>query len=617
MVKTNNLYQNIITGLLVLWSLLQILFNTIWTIDAISLRGFHAMFLLIFAVLSYSWKKDKKDSLHLTDGIFLIAILFVFFYFLTQYNVIAQQGGFTDQRDLYIAALGMILVFALGFKVSKNLSILAFIFFAYLFLGKFIPGVLGHNGFSLKRVLNHMFWGSQGIFGVGIGVSATYIFLFVLFGAFLKYSGFSELINDLALTAVGKTPGGPAKVAVIASAVMGMINGSAVANVATTGTITIPMMKKSGYSSEFSAAVEATSSTGGQFCPPIMGAVGFLMAEFLGIPYQKVMIAAILPAFLYYFSVMVTVHLEAKKLGLQGISLENMKSAGMILKERGILLAPLILLLFMLLKGYTPIYAAVAAIGVAIISSWFVKEYRMTPQRIVEAMCEGALSSVAVGIPCILIGVIIGTVSLSSLGLNFGYLVVDTAINKYLMGAGFLVMIMSVILGMGVPGVAAYVIVVAVAVPILIKAGAEPIAAHMFCLIYACLSNITPPVAISSYVASGIAGSDMNKTSIQAVKIGIVGFVLPFFFLNNEALLLGTLPFDIQAFRFILTAILGVLSISIGFEAFYKEKIPVFFQLLLIVGGLLLINANGLTDIIGLLPLVYLVVKGGLYEKMA
>lgn len=617
MEKQKTIYQKIIVLLLLLWTILQVAFNTFYTIDAISLRGFHAMCLLLFGVLLFTKDKQNKQKLHPLDVVLVALILFTFLYFLKNYNIIAKQGGFTDVKDLYIAALGLCLIFILGFKISKNLAILAFIFLAYLYFGKFIPGILGHNGFSAKRILNHMFWGSQGVFGVGIGVSATYIFLFVLFGAFLKYSGFSELINDLALTVVGQSPGGPAKVAVIASAFMGMINGSAVANVATTGTITIPMMKKSGYTSEFAGAVEATSSTGGQFCPPVMGAVGFLMAEFLAIPYKKVMIAAILPAFLYYFGVMVSVHFEAKKLGLKGVSLEYISPAMEIIKKRGILIAPLIVLLALLFKGFTPIYSAVIAILTAVVSSWFVPEYRMTPERIIAAVCEGAISSISVGIPCVLIGIIIGTVSLSSLGLNFGYLILETSLNQYLYVAGLLVMIMSTILGMGVPGVAAYVIVVSVAVPILIKSGAQPIAAHMFCLIYACLSNITPPVAMSSYVASGIANSDMTKTSLQAVKIGIVGFIIPFFFLGNMALLFGTVPFTLDVLRCTVTSVIGVFSIALGFEGYYSQKLSVALRALLILGGLLLINSLILTDIIGVLPLLFVILKGKSHEKIA
>lgn len=615
MENVKNNYQRVLMVLLALWAVLQIAFNTFYTVDAITLRGFHAMCLGIFSLLVYKKDRIPKEKLSLWDVGLLALILFVFLYFLSQYSRIAQGGGFTDKGDLLVAALGLLVIFITGFKISRNLAILALVFLAYLYFGKFIPGVLGHNGFSAKRILNHMFWGSQGVFGVGVGVSATYIFLFVLFGSFLKYSGFSELINDLALSAVGGTPGGPAKVAVIASAFMGMINGSAVANVATTGTITIPMMKKSGYTPEFSGAVEATSSTGGQFCPPVMGAVGFLMAEFLAIPYKKVMMAAVIPAFLYYFGVMVSVHFEAKKLGLQGAAVEDMKSPGEILKKRGILIAPLVVLMVLLFKGYTPIFSAVAAILSAVVSSWFVPEYRMTPKRILQGMSEGALAALSVGVPCLLIGIIIGTVSLSSLGLNFGYLILETSLNQYLLVAGVLVMMMSVILGMGVPGVAAYVIVVSVAVPILIRAGAQPIAAHLFCLIYACLSNITPPVAMSSYVASGIAQSDMTKTSLEAVKIGIAGFIIPFFFLGNQNLLLGTVPFTMAGLYSVFTSILGVFAIALGFEGFYRERLSLLLRGLIIFGGLLLINVRFITDVLGILPLIYLFWKGRTDEK--
>lgn len=589
-----------ITILILMWALLQIIFNTIYPIDAISFRAFHAMCICIFSILLN--KKNPKDLNYIKffNVVLILGLLFVFSYFLINYNVIAKKGGFTNEFDLFVALLGIILIFICGFRINKNISILALVFLLYLFFGKYLPSVIGHNGFSIKRILNHMFWGSQGIFGVSIGVSATYIFLFILFGSFLKYSGFTDLINDLALYFVGNTVGGPGKVAVLISALLGMINGSAVANVATTGTITIPMMKKSGYSKEFAAAVEATASTGGQLTPPIMGAVGFLMAEFLAIPYGKVILAAAIPAFMYYLGIFLSVHLESKKLGLKSAEHSD-KNISEIIKERGILILPLFVLILLMFLGYTPIFASVSGIIAAIISSWFVKEHRMGIREIVEATIDGATSTISIGLSCLLIGIIIGTVSLSSLGLNFGFLILNNELFQNPIITAILVMIMSTILGMGVPGVAAYVIVVSIAVPIMIRNGISPIPAHLFCLIYACLSNITPPVAMSSYVASGIAKSNVNKTSILSVKIGIIGFIIPFFFIKNEALLLGATNFEIYNLYMIFTSIIGVFEIVCGFSGFINSNLKNYERVLLIAGGLLLINSRFYTDVIGIL----------------
>jgi TRAP transporter 4TM/12TM fusion protein len=402
---------------------------------------------------------------------------------------------------------------------------------------------------------------------------------------------------------VGRSAGGPAKVAVLASALLGMINGSAIANVATTGTITIPMMKKTGYKKEFAAAVEAVASTGGQFAPPIMGAVGFVMAEFMGVSYTTVLLAAAIPAFLYYLTLLFAVHFEAKRLGLSGLSKENIPAAMNVLKTQGHLAIPLVVLLVLLGFGYTPLFAAVISIFATVVASWIRKNTRMTWKIIVQATVEGSRSAITVGMSCAIIGIIIGTVSLTGLGLSFGYIILRIVGEGQLYLGGFMVMLMSIILGMGVPGVAAYVIVSTVSVPVLIQAGAIPMAAHLFCLIYACLSNITPPVAMSSYVASGIAHSDQTKTSLIAVKLGLTGFVLPFFFLNNPILLIGTLPNIplLVTLRAITTASIGVIALSAGLQGYLFSKLSWLGKATLIIAGLLFIETKVTTDIIALL----------------
>ncbi len=590
---------------LIIWSLFQLYYNTIGVISTIHFRAWHILFLLCFTFVYYpAFKKEKrKRKLPPVFDLALIALtIYVYTYVVINYDAIAQRGGNLNGADLLVAILGILLIFEAARRASPSLAVLGLIFMAYNFLGPYIPGVFGHTGFSLKRILSLMFWGSQGVFGVGIGVSTTYIFLFVLFGAFLKYSGFSQFINDISLTLVGQTPGGPAKVAVLASALMGMINGSAIANVATTGTITIPLMKKTGYKPEFAAAVEAVASTGGQFCPPIMGAVGFVMAEFLGISYTKVMLAACIPAFLYYLTLLFAVHFEAKKLGLTGLSKENIPDALQVLKSRGHLLLPLIVLLVLMFAGYTPLFAAVVSIFATVAASWLRKETRMTPKIIMEATCEGARGAISVGVSCAIIGVIIGTVSLTGLGLTFGNLVLKVVGENQLFLGGFMVMVLSIILGMGVPGVAAYVIVASVAVPVLIEIGASPLAAHMFCLIYACLSNITPPVAMSSYVAAGIAGSNQTKTSLIAVRLGLTGFIIPFFFLDNPLLLYGTVEGIswITTLTAFITACIGVICLSAGLEGWLLKKCSPVIRILLIIVGFLSIDPSTITDILGI-----------------
>lgn len=598
--KTNT----VITVLMVIWVIFQLWFSTFGIISAINLRAIHCLFLLMFTFLLYPPVKKQDQNLkhpQAADIILIAMAFFAFGFLILKYTEIARSGGRIDTFQMVIAVIGIMVVFEAGRRTSRNLAILAAIFLAYNYFGRFIGGYLGHNGFTFKRVLITQFWGTQGILGTGAGVSATYIFLFVVFGAFLKHSGFTGFINDLSLTLVGRTPGGPAKVAVIASALLGMVNGSAVANVATTGTITIPMMKRTGYKKEFAAAVEATASTGGQFCPPVMGAAGFIMAEFLDVRYSVVIAAALVPAFLYYLGLMMSVHFEARKLGLSGVREEDIPSAKEVLRNGWHLMIPLVVLITVMVIGKSPLYAATVAIPVTVASSWIRKDTRMTWDRIVAACVEGAKGAVTVGVSCLLIGVIIGTVTLTSLGLNLGYMILNRFTGSNIYIVGLLVMLISVILGMGVPGIAAYVIVQAVAVPVLLKAGAVPLAAHMFCLIYACLSNITPPVAISCYVAAGIADADQTKTGLISVRLALAGFIVPLFFLANPVLL--PLAQEGAAFTTVMAAITasaGTVMLAGGLEGWFAVREHWIERILFIAAALLLLYPGAVTDIAGL-----------------
>lgn len=602
--------RRIINLIIFLFSISIIFLNFYQIIETISFRSYFSLGML--ALVFYTKvQKDKNKIYNWIYLMLLIATFLLFGYIILNFSRIALSGGVLSNIDYGVGFFAIFLILIAGYFTSKSLLILVLIFFAYALFGRYAPAAISHSGFSINRLLSHLVWGSQGIFGVAIGVCASYIFVFIMFGEFLKNSGMSDFINDIALAFIGHKPGGPAKVAVVASALMGMINGSAVANVATTGTITIPLMKDVGYEKEFAAAVEATASTGGQFCPPIMGAVGFIMAEYLRISYSKVMIAAILPAFLYYFGVMVSVHLEAKRLGLKGVAKENLPDVKEVIKSRGILSIPIFVLIGLIMVGFSPIFSSVIGILATIVVSQFTKDHKMNLELIKKSLIDGTLATVNVGISCLLIGVIIGIVSLTALGLNFGNLIMSMSGMDSLLFAGFLVMTMSTILGMGVPGVAAYVIVVSVAVPVLLKIGANPIAAHMFCLIYACLSNITPPVAISSYVAAGIAGANETKTSIIAVKLGITGFLLPFFFLINPELLLGAVE-NVDTFyliRIILTSTFGVFNIAASFEGILKNRLSGLDRILLFAVGLLMIDPNLVTDILGIVVFILIFVK--------
>lgn len=604
--------DKLLTVILVVWAIFQVWANTFGTLGAVKLRAAHIMFLLPLAFILYpTYKKERRrrKGIPVWDVALIAATVACFGYILWRYDALARTGRL-NSTDVWVGVICLIVSFEAARRASGNLAIIALIFLSYFAVwGRYIPGTFGTSAFTLKRVIKALVWDTNGILGTGAGVSATYIFVFVLFGAFLKYSGFSQFINDIALTLVGRSPGGPAKVAVIASALMGMINGSAIANVATTGTITIPLMKKTGYKKDFAAAVEAVASTGGQFTPPIMGAVGFVMAEFMAVSYTKVMLAAAIPAFLYYLGLIYSVHLEARRLGLSGLAPENIPKAGKVFKERGHLLIPLVVLMALMFMGYTPLFAAIAAIFVTIPVSWLRKDTRMDMKTVLQATVEGSRSAIGVGISCIIIGVVIGSVNMTSLGLNFGNLILKVVGEGQLFLGGLMVMIMSTILGMGVPGVAAYVIVYVVAVPVLRTTGATEMAANMFCLIYACLSNITPPVAMSSYVAAGIADSNMTKTSLIAMKLGIAGFILPFFFLNNPVLLYGSTEgvAIAETIRAFVTSSVGVLALAAGLAGMpvlrygkATTALRLVCRVMLIAGGLLFVNPTLATDVIGL-----------------
>lgn len=593
----------IILGISLIWTLFQLYMNTFGVMDAVKFRSWHLFFLLILTFILYpAGKKQRGIRKHVSLWDFiciLLTIVSLGYFALTYDDFIRERSGVNITADYWFGGIGILLLFEATRRIAgKGLTIIAALFLFYNFIGAYIPGMFGHNGFSIERVINVMFWGGQGIFGTALGVSATYIFVFVLFGAFLKNSGFTEFINDLALTLAGRTSGGPAKVAVIGSGLMGMVSGSAVSNVVTTGTVTIPLMKKTGYTPRFAAAVESVASTGGLIAPPVMGAAAFIMAEYLGVSYTVVMTAAIVPALLYYTTVFMAVHFEAKRLGLSGISKENIPDAVKVLKEGGHLLIPLIVLLGVLFSGVTPLFAAIWALLATVFASYLRKSTRMSLKTILKSIEEGAKGVLTVGIACAIVGIVVGTISLTSLGLTIGNNVMSIA-GESIFLAAILTMLISIILGMGVPATAAYIIVTTVSVPILTNMGVPALAAHMFAFYYSALSGITPPVALASYAAAGIAGTNPNKVSLESVKLGLIAFILPFFFLYNPALIFQ----DVPVWEGILggmTAIAGGVAFASVLKGWLLYKLNIWQRVLLLVAAYLLIEPTLLNDIAGI-----------------
>ncbi|NEU31394.1 TRAP transporter permease [bacterium LRH843] len=598
----------IITGILIFWAGFQLYYNSIGILESIKLRAWTLGFLLVLTFILFPANRKNKKVRRLPTVMDLVCIALSIAsigYLILMFDTFAREWGGFHRSDwnFVFGGIGIVMLFEASRRVVGNaLTIIAATFLLYIFVGPYIPGVLGHGGFTTKRVIDLMFWGSSGIFGIALGVFATFVFVFVLFGAFLKNSGFSDFINDLALTLAGRSAGGPAKVAVIASGLMGMISGSAVGNVVTTGAVTIPMMKKTGYKPHFAGAVEAVASTGGLFAPPVMGAAGFIMAEFLGIPYTTVMLAAVIPALLYYITIFMAVHFEAKRIGLSGISKENIPNALLVIKERGHLFLPLIILMWLMISGVTPIYAAVWALFGTVIASWFRKSTRMGWKEILLSIEEGCRGAITVGIACTIVGIVVGSVTLTSLGLVVGNNILHFA-GENLFLAGLFTMIISIILGMGIPATAAYIIVATISAPLLVQLGVPPLAAHMFAFFYASLSSITPPVALASYAAAGLAGASPNKVSLTAVRLGITGFILPFFFLYNPVLL-----FDgetvMASFQALVTASIGVICLAAGLQGWLVDKTTLVQRFILLITAYLMIDPGIITDLIGITLLI-------------
>jgi TRAP transporter 4TM/12TM fusion protein len=447
-----------------------------------------------------------------------------------------------------------------------------------------------------------MYMGTEGVFGIPLAVSATFVFMFILFGSFLEQTGMGKFIIDLSMALAGHSTGGPAKVAVLSSGFMGSISGSSVANVCTTGMFTIPLMKSVGYKPYFSGAVEAVASTGGQIMPPVMGAAAFIMAEFLGVPYLKVALAAIVPAFLYYFAVMVQVHLEASRLGLEGLPREQLPKLGALLKKKGHLLLPLAGIVYFLLAGYTPLKAAFNGILITVAVSYLNRETMLTPLKLREALESGAKSALGVACACGTVGIIVGTATLTGLGLRIASAIVAIS-GGLLLPSLLLTMVACILLGAGLPTTANFIVTSTMCAPALFKLDVPPMAAYMFVLYFGIAADLSPPVALAAYAGAGIAGADPMKTGATAVKLALAGFLVPYIYVYNPMLVLvgfKPVPFTIA----IVTAVLGVFLLGMGSIGYYKIKMQSWQRVLAFAGALTLLIPGIQTDIIGLAILV-------------
>ena len=459
---------------------------------------------------------------------------------------------------------------------------------------------------ALKNIIYKLFYTTNGVIGTPVNVCYTYIVLFIIFGAFLERTGIANFFISFANRIAGWSSGGPAKVAVISSALCGMVSGSSVGNTVTTGSVTIPLMKKTGYKPEFAGAVEAAASTGGQIMPPIMGAAAFLMAEYMGLPYATVAVKAILPAVLYFTGIFIAVHLEAKKLGLKGLSRDEMP-AWKDLGRKSYLLLPLILLVWLVSSGAkTMQFSAAVSILAAVVVGFLNKGERLTPKKIFEALEAGARGAITVGVACAVAGMIAGCITVTGLASILINGIVGLAGNAQIIGLA-LTMVCCIILGMGVPTTANYCIMASTCAPILIKMGIPVVAAHFFVFYFGIVADITPPVALAAYAGSAIAKSDPMKTGVNATKLAIAAFIVPYIFAYSPALLFENVSGWWEVTQICISALLGIFGIAAALNGHLYKKVPWYFRLLLVAGGLGMMIPGTLTDVAGL-ALVVLVI---------
>lgn len=581
-------------------------------------RSVHLAFILVLAFLIYpvSRKSEKaKARISVLDLSLSIVSVVPLIYLFAQYSRIINRIELVSPLLFTDVVIGIMLILlileATRRVVGLPLVIVAVTFLVYAFIGRSLPpGPFWHRGLSVKQLVDQLTMTLGGVFTTPLAVTSTYIFNFILFGAFLVKTGTGQAIIDLAQALTGHTKGGPAKVAVVSSGLFGMINGSSVANTASTGSFTIPMMKSMGYKPHYAAAVEAAASAGGQIMPPVMGAAAFVMAEMMGVNYLWIVKAAVLPALLFYIALIVMVHLRADRLRLETMERMQLKRAKEVFIDTVHLFLPILALMFMLVRGYSPLRASLIAVITLVLLAMLRQKSRMNLSTFADALVSGAKGSLVISTTCATAGIIIGVVIYLGVGFKFASAIVSWS-GGYIVIALFLVMIVSIILGMGLPTTAAYIIAASIAVPPLIEMGVSQMAANLFVLYFACISAITPPVAVAAYTGAAIANADPVKTGFTAARLGISGFIVPFVFAFNQQLLLIGNVFDIVLT--VISSLIGILAISFAFEGWIKTSIPIWMRPILFLGGFLMIFPGVATDGIGLLLIapicVYSVMK--------
>ncbi len=576
-------------------------------------RTVHLGFALTFVFLLFpASRKLSKRTIPFYDYILAVIAIVVGSYWVINYDRLVQSLGQLQTMDFYIGILAVIIVLEGARRaVGLPITIIAGLFLLYAFYGQYMPDFMAHRGQSLDSIVNLMFFSTDGILGTPLAVSSTFIFAFLLFGAFLVKTGVGEYFNDLAIAIAGKLTGGPAKVAIFSSALQGTISGSSVANVVTSGSYTIPMMKRLGYNKNFAGAVEASASTGGQLMPPIMGAAAFLMVEFIGrgVTYWDIAKAAAIPAILYFTGIWIMTHFEAKRLGLRGLKDEEMPDRSKVFKKI-YLLIPIVLIIILMMSGVPVIHAALYGIISCIIVGFINPDVKFGLKEVIDGMVDGARSALAVAAATACAGIIVGVVVKTGLGLSLANSLVKLAGGSILLTL-FFVMIASLILGMGAPTTANYVITSTIAAPAIIAllapdvpASAAPLivvlSAHFFVFYFGIIADITPPVALAAFAASGISGGDPIRTGVNSAKLAIAAFIIPYMIVFSPALLMIDVTIW-QILWVVFTAIMGMIAIGVGIIGYWYRPVSWIERIVLLAAGLAMIYPESLSDTIGLI----------------
>ena len=584
----------VIKVMLAAFSVFMIYMNLFAVWDERIRRPLFLGIVILFVFILYPARKSggrpqKVNRIPIYDIILAVAGAGSFFYFVVNSQQIIKHGIRISDLEVWIGVVGILVLAECCRRVTGiPIIVVAACFVAYAF----------YAGKSLNIIIYNLFYTTEGVIGTPVGVCSTYIVLFIIFGAFLEATGISDFFISCANSLAGFASGGPAKVAVISSALCGMVSGSSVGNTVTTGSVTIPMMKKTGYPGEFAGAVEAAASTGGQIMPPIMGAAAFLMAEMVGVPYSQIVIKAILPAVLYFTGIFLMVHLRAKRLGLKGIPREDLPKAKTLLPKI-YLLIPLVALVYLITAGYTMSRAAIIATGLCIVVSMFNKDHRMTPKKFLDALETGGKNTLSIAVACGIAGIIAGVVTMTGLGQVFIDVIVGISHGNMLIALIF-TMLCCIILGMGVPTTATYIIMATTCAPILTTGmGLNAICASMFVFYFGIVADITPPVALAAYAGSAIAKSDPMRTALNASKLAIGAFLIPYIFCLNPAMLL--IDTNVPEFvMIIITSVIGMFAISAAIEGYMTTTLNPVFRIVLAAAGLMLIYPGTVTDIIGI-----------------